>query len=281
MGYIERAETLLKDVRPQDWDDRTAHLPGKFTLLAKVNMLLALAQPRELLRYSPDEPRVPAGGSDGGQWTDGGGTDSSAIIKNGIQTKAGFFKPVGTNKNAAGAVINRVNIFVGGGGDHTAFGNVEHSRSIEQPIGSNYYFTHADDEQINAFISALPLDTEVNLIGHSWGGDTAAKVVAANAGRIQTLITVDPVSWFPPDFGQVKSSVGQWVNVNAVGHEDNFAGFRNGNVAAGIGGAWNESPKDFTSEFLNSPVPHWNFDAMMQTQNLDTKAKPQDILNRE
>ncbi len=33
-----------------------------------------LTQPSALeRRYSPDQPRVPAGNSDGGQWTDGGG----------------------------------------------------------------------------------------------------------------------------------------------------------------------------------------------------------------
>jgi hypothetical protein len=35
--------------------------------------LTALRLRRSLLKYSPDQPRVPAGNPDGGQWTDGGG----------------------------------------------------------------------------------------------------------------------------------------------------------------------------------------------------------------
>lgn len=41
---------------------------------AKVEMLIANANPIELEKYSPDQPRVPAGNPDGGQWTAEGGT---------------------------------------------------------------------------------------------------------------------------------------------------------------------------------------------------------------
>lgn len=48
--------------------------------LAAMKMRLALM--RLMLKYSPDQPRVPAGSPDGGQWTDGGG-DFIGVAANG------------------------------------------------------------------------------------------------------------------------------------------------------------------------------------------------------
>ncbi len=68
---------------------QTSNVPGAAwdaTLLAlrsevsALRFTLALRHAGELARfdakYSPDQPRVPAGSSDGGQWTDGGGGES-------------------------------------------------------------------------------------------------------------------------------------------------------------------------------------------------------------
>ncbi len=87
-----------------------------------------------------------------------------------------------------------------------------------------------------------------NLIGHSYGGDTAAYVALDNPGRINLLITVDPVSVFQPDFEKVGKSVRKWININATGERDD-TGQRvrtRGDVAAGVGNAWNNGPKDYS-----------------------------------
>jgi Bacterial CdiA-CT RNAse A domain len=46
-------------------------------LAAATRFELAMLRHARALKYSPDQPRVPAGNPDGGQWTDGGGGSSS------------------------------------------------------------------------------------------------------------------------------------------------------------------------------------------------------------
>ena len=41
-----------------------------------------------------------------------------------------------------------------------------------------------------------------NLIGHSWGGQTAAQAAVDNPGRVNILVTIDPVGYDHPDFAK-------------------------------------------------------------------------------
>lgn len=52
----------------------------------------------EMKKYSPDQPRVPAGSSDGGQWTDGGGSSGGG----GASPSPGKFS--GTSPSAGGSL---------------------------------------------------------------------------------------------------------------------------------------------------------------------------------
>ena len=54
---IERAAELLKTVKPEEWENCTPHEMNNIPTLAKVNMLLALANPFYLDKYSPEQPR--------------------------------------------------------------------------------------------------------------------------------------------------------------------------------------------------------------------------------
>jgi len=64
--YVKRASELLKEVRPEDWDNHTPHTMDNVPILAKVNMLLALASPQTYEKYRSDQPR-----DYHGRWTDG------------------------------------------------------------------------------------------------------------------------------------------------------------------------------------------------------------------
>ncbi len=84
----------MAKVRDADWDDRTPHDARHIPALAQVKMLLALAVPVPFHKYSPDQPRVPAGNSDGGQWTDGDG-ERGSTTHNRTGTAQGMQHPSG------------------------------------------------------------------------------------------------------------------------------------------------------------------------------------------
>jgi len=69
-GYIQRAEELLAQVKKEEWESRTPHDANHVPTLAKVNMLLALAQPVRLgkANFNPEQAR-----DEDGRWTDEGG----------------------------------------------------------------------------------------------------------------------------------------------------------------------------------------------------------------
>jgi len=75
--------------------------------------------------------------------------------------------------------------------------------------------------------SGLPDGAPVTLIGHSWGGDTAAQVALNLPKRITTLITVDPVGKLTPwlhAYDSIANSVGTWIDVAAQPAEERTPG---------------------------------------------------------
>lgn len=304
LRYLLRASELLLQVKPEDWDDRTPHQGNNVSTLTKAYTIVALANPIELDKYSPDQPRVPAGNPDGGQWTsEGGGANETSSthdkqmtqqkLEAGIGTKYGIVKPVWVNTDLNNEGNNQVNIFIGGWGDDWINHNVKDSPSLigrypeknEDTYGSNYYFTYTDAKQINALIDALPEDASINLIGHSLGGATAAQVALSRQdGDIDTLITADPVGGQDdygrlPDFGHIAGKVGNWVNINATDREDaHWYNITNGNLVAGVGGAWNNGPQPYASTFISMPVNHAEFNTMMITPSSGSPSA-QHILN--
>ncbi len=74
----------------------------------------------------------------------------------------------------------------------------------------------------------------VTVIGHSYGADTAASVVAAGYS-VDRLITVDPVGWSRPEFSRVVENSAIWENYNAMGSDPNSSW---PNTVAYLGGKW-------------------------------------------
>lgn len=63
---------------------------------------------------------------------------------------------------------------------------------------------------------ALALPNEaLCLIGHSYGADTALKILPTLCRSPELLVTIDPVGHWPPNMSKVRRSVGTWLNVRA------------------------------------------------------------------
>lgn len=232
-------------------------------------------------KYNPRQPRVPAGHSDGGQWTDGGGGGSASPSRRKPSRNTAPLKKISSVRTPDGQEVKRANIFVGGSGDSTFGHNVLNSSSLHRDTyGDNYYATNDQDKEISKQISHLPKGHEINLIGHSWGGDTAAKAAVANPGKVRLLITIDPVSISRPDFKKVKGSVGTWVNVYAAGNPESsiLENGLQGGLASVIGREWGDAPKGRADIFISAPYNHADFTRMMFYDGGSNSA--QAILNR-
>lgn len=72
-------------------------------------------------------------------------------------------------------------IFVGGAGDGMFLPVKEFFRRFarDNPDIQVEYFAHDEPGAIRRLIEGLPRGTQMSLVGHSWGGDTAAQVAAA------------------------------------------------------------------------------------------------------
>jgi DNA-binding beta-propeller fold protein YncE len=156
------------------------------------------------------------------------------------------------------------NIFVGGFFDGTFKPVLEYYNYMV--FENKSYYPYDSETQIEQYIGSLPIMAKVNLIGHSYGGDTAA-IAAVRCGRkINTLVTVDPVSWvgvgslFGPNYATVASDATTWIDINATG-----GGILNGgNLPAGLGGAWNSGPENTATVYYEAPFPHAYFASMME-----------------
>ncbi|TDH61539.1 hypothetical protein E2C06_16435 [Dankookia rubra] len=128
-----------------------------------------------------------------------------------------------------------------------------------------HYFFHWQKGAVLDLIEAQPPSRPIRLVGHSWGGNAAAKV-AATLGRqgrpVDLLITIDPVTRGigPAFLAQVKAGARRWINVQAGG----AAGFDYSDLIAAIGGPYGKAPRDHADQHLVLPHPHAAFAAMLQ-----------------
>jgi len=93
--------------------------------------------------------------------------------------------------------------------------------------------------------------TKPNVIGHSWGADTGAKVVS-KGHEVHELRTVDPVSWWRPDFKEVARYSDTWINYDATGGKT----FSLSNIAAGVGRAWDSAPRGYADKHVEVEMNH-------------------------
>jgi pimeloyl-ACP methyl ester carboxylesterase len=135
------------------------------------------------------------------------------------------------------------------------------------------YFYQSEGEKILEYIRNLPRGTKVNLIGHSYGADTAAVVAARSDRRIDKLIMIDPVSWFGagswfgPSYAEVRQNVEWWHNVNASQPRASInESITIPRALAGLGGPHNERAKGLADSFIDVDRDHSSFDAMMSAE---------------
>jgi len=217
-------------------------------------------------QYDPCQPRTPAGnGKESGQWcsTDWDGTSG----RYGDNTK----KEIIRKKIDEALQGKKAIAVVGGAADDTMDGPAhELARKLqaEYPSTKVVYFTNdgkatVDGKEVTLkeWLASQGKDPDVGsdnvaVIGHSWGGDTAAKAVASG-NKVGALITLDPVSHNPPDLDAVNSNAKNWINVNANPTDStrNKPGLH-GNFWAGIGGAWNGDPQGHASQHYNADINH-------------------------
>lgn len=166
--------------------------------------------------------------------------------------------------------LNRVDpdglrdIFVGGAADASS-GIVKgyyDNYSQSHPDSAYYSWKQLSDivKDINNTAKNQP-GNPINLIGHSYGGDTAAAAALQACGKVNLLITIDPVSRFNSrDLQALKGSVGTWVDVNAQGG----SAFQFDNFVAGWGGSWDSRPNGIADSYIQDHfTSHGDFQDMM------------------
>lgn len=251
------------------WYIRKGAVPPVLT-----EILEATRSVEAFVKYNPDwmnQPRAPRGQPDGGQWTGGGGGGGTTkpqqteprvqIVDASGQTDVisdilpRIFVP-----SPDGKPVNKTNIFIGGAGDESDSHIVLNSASRTQYVyGDNYYANNEQKDEINALIAALPKDRTINLIGHSWGARRAAITAVENPGRINILITIDPVGYSHPSYDTMRNSVQTWININLIGNPSHWWTSR-GNILAGIGHSWNDRPDGHAHIHERVPLDHEEFD---------------------
>jgi hypothetical protein len=179
----------------------------------------------------------------------------------GIASSANDQKPIGSVKTGSEASPIRPEqvppitatgstlAFVGGLGD-SGSGLIKGAYdAYKKPDGSVAYFAFDQADALAAFIKAS--NGDVTVVAHSYGADTAAKVVAAG-NQVRQLITLDPVSRIRPDYAKVAANASQWIDFNAVGgHSSDFSNF-----VAGLGGAWGNAPAGFADQLFVVDASH-------------------------
>lgn len=176
-------------------------------------------------------------------------------------------------------------IFVGGGGD-AKYRNVRDFQSSRDVIGAlgqreSAYFGHDEGAAIVARIANEPQETRIVLVGHSWGGDTAAQIAAALGQRgrpVDTLVTVDPVGVGLSDdfFRRVRGGSREWVNIRASGGANSdFSDF-----VAAVGGRYADGPRAYATRHIEAPFTHGSFGRLLTSPDTDGVSGFSRILGR-
>jgi pimeloyl-ACP methyl ester carboxylesterase len=150
-------------------------------------------------------------------------------------------------------------IFFGGLGDSLTQKVVAFSKETARlhPRVTTRYWTWRQWRSAIRWIQELPGGSPLALVGHSFGGDAAGRVALALPGRVNLLITVDPVSVFRPGIRRLGRSVAAWVNVGRI------APTRTARLAEKMGGSWQLQPRRHGSLFIASCLPHNDFAGLM------------------
>jgi RHS repeat-associated protein len=168
--------------------------------------------------------------------------------------------------------VNRIDstgladLFVGGFFDKITNGPVRQYYKDPLRIKGTYdnYFTWDEKSKMLDYIKSLPSGEPINIIGHSYGGSTAADVVACSSRRINSLTTVDPASHFgvangyafwKPGYDDVLRNTDSWTNINYV--LPGIPDFSDLIVTAG--GDWGDGPNRPGINYIERPAHHAEF----------------------
>jgi pimeloyl-ACP methyl ester carboxylesterase len=156
-----------------------------------------------------------------------------------------------------------VDIFVGGFGDgytgHRIV--VNYFETYKETQKNSKYYDWNDSSGIISLLDSLPDSEDINLIGHSYGGDSAGNICAHYKRSIKLLITVDPVGKTKETtMVLIKSNCKYWVDINAEG----VSSFNLSNIIAGIGDDWDDTPKNYATVYAEVPFNHEDFGPMMR-----------------
>ena len=126
---------------------------------------------------------------------------------------------------------------------------------FEKSGGVGSYFSHRQGGDLGEWIdSQKEQGMRVTVIGHGWGANTAAQVVA-KGHSVHELRTVDPVGlrpkWRPKRFFQrVAANSGTWNNY------DSTLADSGGDVVARVGRPWNDRPQAFATSHIKVNENH-------------------------
>ena len=173
--------------------------------------------------------------------------------------------------------------FVGGAGDGMT-GNVrdvQKNNHSPAPGVTTKYYSHEDVEQILNDIRAQPPGTRIVLVGHSWGGDTAARVAAqlgAEGRPVDLLVTVDPVGNGASDgfLNRVRAGSREWINVQATG--GNW--YDGDNLIARLGNRYGSAPQRFADQHIAAGFGHADFADLVRHPGADGRSALQRALSR-
>jgi RHS repeat-associated protein len=150
--------------------------------------------------------------------------------------------------------LGLIDIYIGGAGDATT-GIV--NNWVKENAPDAKYFEWTQGKDIKKLIDSQPDGEPINLIGHSYGGDTAAWAALNSCKPITSLTTIDPVSRFKPNSDDIKKKVKDWTNVNATPLVPDRTDF-----IAALGGKWGDGPRPY-SNFITVDTNHGNFSALI------------------
>ena len=160
--------------------------------------------------------------------------------------------------------------FIGGAGDSETRIVQDFRDAQTRALGSRAsdYFTHDERGRILSSIAAQPAGTRIVLVGHSWGGDTAAQVAAALGAQgrlVDTLVTVDPVGRGLSEgfMRRVRAGSREWINIRATG--GNW--FDPSNIVAALGSPYGRLPERFATQHIEASFAHANFSSLIQAMN--------------
>lgn len=204
----------------------------------------------------------------------------SAAGRYGQSDATGLWGGINTYAAVSNNPLNRIDpdglrdIFVGGLGDGTSQIVQSYYTVYHAAHPDSAYYSWRDLDDIVNDINSTPSGDPINLIGHSYGGDTAAQAAIRACGKVALLITIDPVSYHGPDPSSLENAVGTWVDVDAEGG----SAFRLDNLMAGGGGGWNSSPNGIADLYIQDTTSsHQAFERMMNASGPGTNS-PAEIL---